>query len=200
MVAPRASRLPYLLMLLLVAGIAALTVFFLRRPEPVPLAVITLAPPPTPTLAVLLVDVRGAVAKPGVYTLPVGSRVLDALASAGEPLPDGDTRRLNLARKLNDGEQIYVPTVGEATLTPAVAPARSERQPTPTKTPFGKINLNTAMVDELDRLPGIGPAIGQRIVDYRTQNGPFTGIEDLKKVRGIGDVIFAGVRDLVTVQ
>ncbi len=200
MVAPRASRLPYLLMLLLMVGILALTVFFLRRPEPVPLAVVTLAPSATPTVAVLLVDVRGAVARPGVYSLPAGSRVLDALSLAGEPLPDGDTRRLNLARKLNDGEQIYVPSIAETTLTPASGPAKSERQPTPTKTPFGKINLNTATVDELDLLPGIGPAIGQRIVDYRTENGPFTSIEELKKVRGIGDVIFAGLQNLVTVQ
>lgn len=199
MVAPRPPRLPYLLMLLLIVGVFALTVYFLRRPEPVPLAVITLVPSPTPTIAVLLVDVRGSVARPGVYTLPVGSRVRDALALAGESLPEGDIRRLNPARKLNDGEQIYVPSIAETTLTPA-ATLKSDRQPTPTKTPFGKINLNTATVDQLDLLPGIGPAIGQRIVDYRTQNGPFTSIEELKKVRGIGDVIFAGIQNLVTVQ
>ncbi len=200
MVAPRASYVPYLLMLLLFLVMLALTVFFLRRPEPIPLTISTPVPSATPTTALLVVDVRGAVARPGVYTLTVGSRVLDALAQAGEPLPDGDIRRLNPARKLNDGEQIYVPTIGEVTLTPATTPAKSERLPASTKTPFGTINLNTAAVDELDLLPGIGPAIGQRIVDYRAQNGPFATVEDLKKVRGIGDAIFAGLQDLVTVQ
>lgn len=200
MAAPPTSYRPYLLMLLLFVVVLAGTVFFLRRPEPVPLAIITLVPSATPTPASVLVDVRGAVANPGVYSLPAGSRLLDALTLAGAPLPDADTRRLNLARRVNDGEQIYVPTFAEATLMPVATAVKSERQPSPTRTPFGKININTATLDDLDLLPGIGPGLGQRILDYRTQNGPFTAIEDLKKVRGIGDVVFTQIKDLVTVQ
>lgn len=191
---------PYLAMSFLFLVVLVGTVFALRRPEPAALTLITPTPRATATLAAIVVDVRGAVAKPGVYTLPLGSRVQDALALAGDVLSNAETRGINLARKLNDGEQIYVPTVAEATLTPAAALTKGERQPTSTKTPLGKINVNTATLAELDVLPGIGPSIAQRIVDYRTQNGPFKKIEDLKKVRGIGDALFEQVKDLVTVQ
>lgn len=191
---------PYLAMSFLFLVVLVGTVLALRRPEPAALTLITPTPRATATLAAIVVDVRGAVAKPGVYTLPPGSRVQDALALAGDVLSHAETRGINLARKLNDGEQIYVPTVAEATLTPAAALTKGERQPTATKTPLGKININTATVAELDVLPGIGPSIAQRIVDYRTQNGPFKKIEDLKKVRGIGDALFEQVKDLVTVQ
>jgi competence protein ComEA len=133
-----------------------------------------------------------------VYTLPLGSRMQDALAQAGDVQSNADTRGLNLARKLNDGEQIYVPAVGEATPVPTKSTVSGA--PTATKAPIGKININTATIAELDMLPGIGPAIAQRIVDYRTQNGDFKKIDDLKKVRGIGDVLFDQIKDLITLQ
>ena len=190
---------PYIAMLLLFSIVLAGTIWVLRRPEPPALTVITPTPRPTATLAALVVDVRGAVAKPGVYTLPAGSRVQDALAQAGEPLPNAETRSFNLARKLNDGEQIYVPLIGEATAVPPT-PAKGGPSTAATKTPMGKININTASLEELDLLPGIGPAIAQRIIDYRNENGVFKQFEDLKKVRGIGDALFGQIKDLITLQ
>lgn len=195
---PLARYRPYLAMLLLFAVVLGGTIFLLRSPEPPPLTIASPTPRATPTIALVIVDVRGAVAKPGVYTLPAGSRVQDVLAQAGGALSNAETRPLNLARRLNDGEQLYVPTIGEATPTPAAVPAKSGASSA--KTPTGKININTASVDELDVLPGIGPALGQRIIDYRKQNGAFGTIEDLKKVRGIGDKSFEEIKDLITVQ
>lgn len=186
----------YLVTLVLFGLILVGTVFVLRRPEPTPLAIVTTTPRPTPTIGMIMVDVRGAVNKPGVYTLAVGSRVQDVLVLAGNPLSDAETRQLNLARKLNDGEQIYIPTFAEATLTPPVAAAKSNTR----KTPVGKININTATVSELDPLPGIGPALAERIVEYRSQFGPFRQLEDIKKVRGIGDALYKQIQDLITLE
>ncbi len=191
---------PYIAMLLLFAVVLGGTVFVLRRPEPPPLAIITATPRATATVAMVMVDVRGAVAKPGVYTLPVGSRVQEVLALAGGTQSNAETGPLNLARKLNDGEQLYVPTVGEATATPLPVRSGPSASTPSTKTPMGKVNINTATVDELDALPGIGPSLGQRIVDYRRENGPFAAPEDLLKVRGIGDTLFKELQDLITVQ
>lgn len=192
---------PYLLMLFLFFLVLAGTIYFLRRPEPSAMVITTPTPKPTPTVATLVVDVRGAVSNPGVYTLPAGSRVQDALARAGDVLTNADMRTLNLARKLNDGEQIYVPTQGEATLIPPPSSSRSNPARTSTvSAPAGKININTATLAELETLPGIGATIAQRIIDYRSQNGNFQKIDDLKKVRGIGDALFAQIKDLITVE
>ena len=127
----RARYRPYLAMMFLFLVILVGTIFVLRRSEPVAMTIMTATPRPTATEVLILVDVRGAVAKPGVYTLPAGSRVQDALTLAGDLLRNAETRNINLARKLNDGEQIYIPAEGEATPLPAVAPVKSERQPTP---------------------------------------------------------------------
>ena len=190
---------PYIAMLFLFSIVLAGTIWVLRRPEPPALTIVTPTPRPTATLAALVVDVRGAVAKPGVYTLPAGSRVQDALAQAGDLLPNAETRSFNLARKLNDGEQIYVPLIGEATAVPPSV-GKGVQSTSATKTPIGKININTATLEGLDELPGIGPAIGQRIIDYRNENGAFRQIEDLKKVRGIGDSVLGQIKDLITLQ
>jgi competence protein ComEA len=190
---------PYIAMLLLFSIVLAGTIWVMRRPEPPALTVITPTPRPTATIAALMVDVRGAVAKPGVYTLPAGSRVQDALAQAGDLLPNADTRSLNPARKINDGEQIYVPLVGEATALPPTSGKGVQSTPA-TKTPIGKINVNTATLEELDLLPGIGPTIAQRIIDYRNENGDLKHLEDLKNVRGIGDALYGKIKDLVTLQ
>ena len=191
---------PYIAMLFLFLVVLGGTIWALRRPEPVVLTIITATPRPTPTVASFIVDVRGAVAKPGVYTLAAGSRVQDALAQAGNLLPNAETRSLNLARKVNDGEQIYVPAVGEATSTPPLVFGKSNQSNAATKTPIGIININTATLEELDVLPGIGPSIAQRIIDFRDQNGAFEQIEDVKKVRGIGDALFGDIKDMITVQ
>ena len=192
---------PYLAMLILFVIALIGTIFFLRRPEPpAAVTIATVTPRPTASPASIIVDVRGAVNKPGVYPLPLGSRVQDALTLAGDVTSSADTRLLNLARRINDGEQIYVPLIGEATPTVVATPGKGVQLNAPTKIPSGKINLNTATLAELDTLPGIGPAIAQRILDYRAQNGDFKTIDDLKKVRGIGDALFNQIKDLIAVQ
>ena len=192
---------PYIAMLFLFLVVLGGTIWALRQPAaPAPLTIITPTPRPTPTTASVIVDVRGAVAQPGVYTLAAGSRVQDALAHAGNVLPNAETRNLNLARKLNEGDQIYIPTVGEATAPPPAAPGKSKASSAATQTPIGIININTATLEELDALPGIGPSLAQRIIDYREQNGAFKQIEDVKKVRGIGDALFGDIKDMITVQ
>jgi competence protein ComEA len=162
---------PYLAMLAVFLVVLAGTIFFLRRPEPpAAVTIVTVTPRATATPVSITVDVRGAVNKPGVYTLPLGSRVQDALILAGDVTSNAETRPLNLARRLNDGEQILVLEMGQVPPTPVAATGRGV-QPNPAATfPRPKININTATTAELDVLPGIGPAIAQRIVDYRTQN------------------------------
>jgi competence protein ComEA len=189
---------PYLAMMLLFIIVLAGTIFLLRRPEQPVIAITTATPRATATPVSIVVEVRGAIAKPGVYTLPAGSRVQDVIALAGDLTTNAETRALNLARKVNDGEQLYIPAIGEA--TPTTVPVASKATPGASKAPTGKININTATIAELDTLPGIGPAIAQRIIEYRAQNGAFQKIEDLKKVRGIGDVLFDQIKDLVTVE
>ncbi len=185
--------LPILLLALVVIGG---TFYFIRPPQTPALTIITPSAKPTPTLATIKVDVRGAINAPGVYALPLGSRVEDALTAAGNSLANADLSKLNLARKLADGELINVPAKGDASIANA-----SPNAPTAaTKSPSGKININIATIAELDTLPGIGPAIAGNIVDYRTQNGLFKKIEDLKKVKGIGDVIFEQIKDRITVE
>jgi len=152
----------------------------------------TLAPTLPPTLAPLRVYVSGAVATPGVYTLPPRSLVNDALKAAGGAAADADLEKINLAQELRDQQQIHVPRKGEA----------APQQPTtgPGSPAAKKININTATLAELDTLPKIGPATAQHIIDYRAKNGPFKKIEDLKNVSGIGDATFDGLRDLITVE
>jgi competence protein ComEA len=141
----------------------------------------------------VVVDVVGKVRRPGVYRLPDGSRVDDALEAAGGALPGVDLSRLNLARKLADGEQVAVGVAGAAEAagpprTGAVSGAAS-----------GPIDLNTATVQQLDTLPGVGPVLAQRIVDWRTQHGRFDSVDQLQEVTGIGPSRLADIRSLVTV-
>ncbi|NLM45994.1 MAG: ComEA family DNA-binding protein [Firmicutes bacterium] len=131
----------------------------------------------------IFVHVAGAVRRPGVYTLPAGSRVIHALEAAGGVLPDGDEHALNLAEPLSDGRRISVPFLGQE--APAAAAG-------------GKININTATAEELDRLPGIGPAKAAAIVAYREKNGPFQALEDLVNVSGIGPSTVETLREHVT--
>ncbi|MDD2555657.1 MAG: ComEA family DNA-binding protein [Syntrophaceticus sp.] len=143
------------------------------------------------------VHVAGAVNKPGVYHLDSGARVEDAVQRA-EPLADADLNALNLARRIVDGEKILVPKEGEVTTAPD-GNGTEQGMPAAQGQPGGKININTASLEELDTLPGIGPAIAQRIIDHRTTHGPFRSSEDLQKVSGIGEKRYEQLKGLITV-
>ncbi len=138
------------------------------------------------------VHVVGQVSRPGLVTLGPGSRVVDALAGAGGALASADLQRLNLARLLADGEQVHVPAPGEA-------PAPATPVGTSGATAGSLVDLNTADLAALDSLPGVGPVLAQRIVDWRTAHGRFSTVEELGEVSGIGDKLLAQVRPKVTV-
>jgi competence protein ComEA len=142
-------------------------------------------PSETGTTGRVVVDVAGRVRHPGLVTLPAGSRVADALRAAGGATPGTDLTSLNLARKLVDGEQILVGV-------PSVAAGAAE-----SAGPTSPVDLNTASVAELDALPGVGPVLAQRIVDWRTAHGGFTSVSQLRQISGIGDSKFADLQPLV---
>ena len=142
--------------------------------------------------APLLVHVLGAVAAPGLVELAPGARVVDAVAAAGGFSPEADPAAVNLARAVVDGEQLVVLAVGQA--PPPAAGAGGGSGPAAGD---GKVHLNTADVAALDTLPRIGPALAQRIIDWREANGPFTSVDQLLDVAGIGDAVFSGLADRV---
>lgn len=141
----------------------------------------------------LYVHVFGAARAPGLYRLSDGARVVDAVAAAGGFTDDAEHGAVNLARLLSDGEQLYLPVVGEA------APAGSGAGAAGAVAGDGRVNLNTASAADLDGLPRIGPAMAQRIVAWRDANGRFTSVEDLLAVPGIGEKTLENLRALVTV-
>ena len=141
---------------------------------------------------IIVVHVSGAVASSGVYELPEGSRVSDAIDAAGGMVDDASEDALNLARGLVDGEQVVVPTVEEH-MQELQAAADGGASPS------GKVNINTATAEQLDTLPGIGESTAQKIIADREANGPFASPEDLKRVSGIGDKKYAELADLITV-
>lgn len=160
--------------------------------------------------AVVLVHVAGAVKKPDVYSFAPGARVAEAISKAGGFTKKADQDALNQARLLVDGEQIYVPKIGEVARLSSDASGSSggaaESSSATGTAGAGSsrvgvlIDLNTATVADLDTLPGIGPAIAQRIVDFRTQNGPFARTDDVQSVSGIGPAVMSKISDLVTVS
>lgn len=186
-----------LLGVLVVAGSARL---WFGRPRPGPILISTPEPSPTPTPlrtatpAPLRVYVTGAVLRPDVYLLPAESIVKDAVTAAGGATEDADLERINLALQLCDQQQVHVPRHGEDPTPPAEA-----APPVPVQ-PGGKVNINTASASDLDSLPGIGPAIAQRIVDYREAYGAFTAIDEITHVKGIGPATYEELKDLITVQ
>jgi len=147
---------------------------------------VRLVPPPSPRP--LVVHVSGAVLKPGLYQLPPGSRVQDAIQAAGGLLPEADEAALNLAALLKDGQRVLVPTYAQAQATAASNPDSG-----------GPVDINSASQEALENLPGIGPVLAQRIIEYREANGPFATVEDLQQVEGVGAETFEKLKELVTV-
>jgi competence protein ComEA len=139
----------------------------------------------------------GQVRTPGLVELPAGSRVGDALHAAGGATDAADLSVVNLARVLVDGEQVVVPAPGEvsaATARPGTAPGAPG-----TASEAAVVDLNTAGLAELDALPGIGPVLAQRILDWRTDNGAFRDVAELGEVAGIGETLLGRLRPMVTV-
>ena len=179
-----------------------------------PLVLAPASPPPaTPAVAAspsaaadVVVYVCGAVKSPGVVRVPAGARVADALALAGGPVAKAELDGVNLAAKVVDGQQIMVPeraatvAAGSSAGTgSSAASGSSAAAGGSAATPGAPININTATLEELDALSGVGPATAQKIIDFRTANGPFKTIDDIKNVSGIGDAKFAAMKDSITV-
>jgi len=174
--------------------LAAVLLVITRRPAGTP---VQLQAPPTPLP--LRVHVTGAVTTPGVYLLPPGSIVQDALAAAGGTTPRASLGSLNLAHKLQDGEQVRVPELAPtASATASLAASGPASTAAPAATSL--ISINTASAAELTALPRVGPALAQRIVDYRNSHGPFRAIADVMQVSGIGPAIFQQIKDLITIN
>ena len=145
----------------------------------------------------VVVHVAGKVRRPGVVRLPAGSRVIDAVEAAGGARPRADLTAVNLARELEDGEQVRVglpPDPAVDGVGPTGAGGQEAQAPS-----GGVLDLNTATASDLESLPGIGPVLAQRIVTYRDESGPFRTVEQLAEVSGIGPAVLASVADLVRV-
>lgn len=184
---PGARGLPVLVVVAVVAAIVAGFVLLRARPQEV------VAPPAVQGTsraepgAEVVIDVAGKVRRPGIVRLPLGSRVDDALRAAGGLLPGATFDGLNRARKLVDGEQVLV---GAPAVSGATAPGAARDT---------LLSLNAADVAALDALPGIGPVLAQKIVDWRTENGPFASVDQLREVSGIGESKFATLKNKVRV-
>ncbi len=174
-----------------IAIIGGAVLLVVTRPEPVQITinppVPTSTPEPTPTPAPILVYVTGAVNEPETTVeLPVNSRVQDAIDATGGITDDADLTRINVVGILRDGDQVYVPTLGEDTPVSIATPSGS-----------GVVNVNTATSLELQTLPGVGPALAERIIVYRQEFGAFSDIEDLDNVSGIGPALLEGFDGLI---
>ena len=157
-----------------------------------------LPPPPTPSAGVtglpaarVVVDIVGAVRRPGLYRLEHGSRIADAVARAGGATRRADLSQVNLAAPLADGEQVVVPRRGAAVAEAGASAGAGGAAST------GPVHLSTATLDQLDSLPGIGPVTAQKILDYRAKHGAFTSVDELDAVPGIGPSRMDQLRDLV---
>lgn len=141
----------------------------------------------------LAVHVAGAVTNPGLYYVPTGSRIADALTKAGGALPDARIDSVNLAERVKDGQKVMVPSA------PATGVLQNASLPSGGQEGGGLVNVNLAGAEELDKLPGIGSTLSQRIVEYREKNGPFTSVDELRNVEGIGPKKFQSIKELVTI-
>ena len=191
----------HIMLVLCCTVLSGTAAFLLRRPPSPQGAVLqiatappTLTPAPTSTPALLRVYVSGAVAHPDVYRLSPGAIIQDALAAAGGAVPGADLTRVNLAQQVFDHQQVHVTLAGE---TP---PALRSPAQVPVSPGSSCMNINTASLEDLDRLPGIGPVYAQRIIEYRSAHGPFQDVEGLTAVKGIGIATLEKMRELVCVR
>ncbi len=192
-------------------GVAIVAIIAILGRRAMPETVITISALPPQQERAVTVYVGGAVARPGLYTLPSGERIEGAIAAAGGLTAEADPDGLNRALRLQDEAQIVVPRRGEPTAT-TTAPrsgmgALASPGPTvgtgtrgtPLAMPTGPINVNTATATELARLPGVGPKLAQEIIDYRTAYGPFAAAADLASVKGISERMVGEWKDLITI-
>jgi competence protein ComEA len=190
---PLSTLIAFIIVVLLIVGSGALLLS--SRPEAVQITIYppipTSTPQPTATPAPILVYITGEINQPETTVeIPYGSRVMDAISAAGGFTDKADKTFVNLAGILRDGDQVHVPAVttdNDSTAT--------ESLPTPSGGTV--IYINTATFDELQTLPNVGPALAQRIIDYRTENGSFARLEDLDNVSGIGEATLENLRDLI---
>ena len=184
----------------------------MKRTQPAPIVIHppepTASPAPTATPSPIRVYVHGQVIAEAVYELPHNSIVEDAVTIAGGFTDDANLAVVNLAQPLQDGFQLYVPANDEdlaaiAVVNTAVSTAKNEpsnNNPSSATDSGGLININTATIEALDALPGIGPSTAQKIIDHREENGLFTMIEDIMDVSGIGEAKFGQIEALITVE
>lgn len=175
-----------------IVAILAAVLAYRARPHVEPLGTEVVAGSPmiaASSSAIVVVAVSGRVRRPGLVRLPDGARVADAIEAAGGALPGTDLSMINLARKVTDGELILVGITPPPGSAAPGAPAGND----------GLVNLNTANAEQLQTLPGVGPVLAQRIIDYRDQHGGFASVSDLRKVTGIGDARYNELKDRVTV-
>ena len=185
--------------ILVAAGCVVLLLFLGSKLLARPQASVGLAPPaaaPTETAAAapaeLVVDVVGAVRRPGLYRLTQGARIADAVTRAGGATAKADLALINLAAPLADGEQVIVPRRGAAALGAPAGAGSAAGAPS-----GGPVHLSTATLEQLDSLPGIGPVTAQKILDYRQKHGAFTSVDGLDAVPGIGPARLDQLKDLV---
>jgi len=175
--------------------LAGVLVFVARAPAGTPIVLL-----PAPTKAPVTVHIIGAVPRPGLYEFAEGARVQNAIDAAGGILAEANVNAINLAALLEDGQQLDIPYID------GIVPADDTTVELPSSTEVATsdpnvelVNINTATLEELDTLPGIGPTTAQKIIDYRTTNGPFAAIEDITNVSGIGPATFENIKTLIKI-
>lgn len=193
-ISPRTTIIAFIVVAVMIAVGAVL--LYSGRPQPVEITINppepTATPEPTHTPAPILVYVTGEVNNPETtITLPYGSRVSDAIEAAGGLTENADLERVNLAAIARDGDQIHVPAIGDDETGETALPTSSGGE---------IVYINSATLEELQTLPGIGATTAQAIIDYREENGPFTGLEDLDNVPGIGPSTLENIAELISFE